>query len=322
VSLEEKFLSIKSLDDVIRCVNLASLLELSGYPKPGNIHRTKDFKNTRFEHFLAGIASVQPNFREFCENIYDTFTNAKNSYRFIQLGLFFKKASTEMMRWQNGGNVILGHILILAPLAAAAIICLKNNTINFNHYINTVNKVVEDTTVEDTVNLYEAIRICNPGGLGKVKEYDLNDENAVKDIQRNNVTLKKIFELSKEYDSISSEYATGFTTIFNEGLPYFFYTYDLTQDINISTVNTFLKLLSEHPDTLIIRKSGEKAATIASKKAAEVIKMGGILSSGGVQMVHKLDAFLQAKEGQMNPGTTADILAGVIFSALIFGLKF
>ena len=39
-------------------------------------------------------------------------------------------------------------------------------------------------------------------------------------------------------------------------------------------------------------------------------------------MAHKLDAFLQAKEGQMNPGTTADILAGVIFSALIFGLKF
>ncbi|MCK4382115.1 MAG: triphosphoribosyl-dephospho-CoA synthase, partial [Candidatus Lokiarchaeota archaeon] len=49
---------------MIRCVNLSSLLELSGWPKPGNVHRTRNFEDTRFEHFLAGITAIQPNFRE------------------------------------------------------------------------------------------------------------------------------------------------------------------------------------------------------------------------------------------------------------------
>ncbi|MHA1235863.1 MAG: hypothetical protein ACTSQL_12375 [Promethearchaeota archaeon] len=37
-------IAIESLDDLLRCINLSSLLELSGWPKPGNVHRTKNFK--------------------------------------------------------------------------------------------------------------------------------------------------------------------------------------------------------------------------------------------------------------------------------------
>ena len=121
MSLEENLeLSIKTIDDLLRCVNLASLLELSGWPKPGNIHRTKDFKETRFEHFLAGISAIQPNFRELCENTYNTYKSETISSSFVKLGKFFEEASMNMMRWQKGGNVLLGHILILAPLVAAA----------------------------------------------------------------------------------------------------------------------------------------------------------------------------------------------------------
>jgi triphosphoribosyl-dephospho-CoA synthetase len=65
-------LSIQSIDDLLRCINLASLLEVAGWPKPGNVHRTKDFENTRFEHFLIGITAIQPNIRKFCEKIYNS----------------------------------------------------------------------------------------------------------------------------------------------------------------------------------------------------------------------------------------------------------
>ncbi len=44
-------LSIKSLEDLTICINVASLLELAGWPKPGNVHRTQDFQDTKFEHF-------------------------------------------------------------------------------------------------------------------------------------------------------------------------------------------------------------------------------------------------------------------------------
>lgn len=322
MSLEEKILSIRSLNDLLRCISLSSLLELSGYPKPGNVHRMTNFKSTRFEHFLAAISAVQPNFREFCEKICHNLTHFNHDFSFVQLGLFFKNAAKEMMKWQKGGNVILGHLLIQAPLVAAAIICLKTKKIHFSSFTDTVSKVIEDATIEDTINLYDAIKICNPGGLGKVEKYDLNDKNSKKDIQRDYITLKRIFELSKGYDLISWEYSTGFSTILYEGLPYLFDTFNSTKDINIATVNTFFKILSKHPDTLIIRKSGEEAAKIVSNEASLILKKGGIISSEGIDMAKRLDNLLQEREGQMNPGTTADILAGVIFSALIFGLRF
>lgn len=314
-------LSIKSIDDLTRFINLASLLELSGWPKPGNVHRTQDFQDTKFEHFLAGIVAIQPDFKRLCERIYELSFNDRKDYKSIELGLFYKHAAKQMMKWQDGGNVILGHILILAPLAAAATLCLKKNMFKFVDFKYFLLKVINESTVEDTLNLYEAIRSCNPGGLGKVEKYDINNMNSFNDIRTDKINLKKIFEFSKEYDLISSEYSTGFSIILNEGLPYFFKTFNQFHNPNITIVNTYLKILSEHLDTLIIRKSGRVAAIYVKKAAITILQHGGISSKKGLELAFKLDSELHEKKGNLNPGSTADLLAGIIFCALIFGLK-
>jgi triphosphoribosyl-dephospho-CoA synthase len=305
----------------MRCINLASLLEVAGWPKPGNVHRTKDFDDTRFEHFLGGIAAIQPTFRKFCEKTFQfSFIDDKN-YRFIELGYFFKEAAKQMIKWQSGGNVLLGHILILAPLTAAATVCLKTNRYRFSDFKYYLNKIIDESTVEDAINLYKAIRLSNPGGLGTIKKYDINDENSLREISVEKIKLREIFELSKEYDSISLEYATGFSIILNEGLPYLLEAYNRYGDPNIATVNTFLKILSDHPDTLIIRKSGKEAAFHVSNSASKILGKGGISSEEGLDLTIKLDRELQEKKGKLNPGTTADLIAGIIFCALIFGLR-
>jgi triphosphoribosyl-dephospho-CoA synthase len=314
-------LSIKSIDDLTRSINLASLLELSGWPKPGNVHRTQDFQDTKFEHFLAGIVAIQPDFKRLCEKIYQSSYNNDKDYKSIGLGLFYKSAAKEMMKWQGGGNVLLGHILILAPLAAAATLCLKKNMLKFNDFKYFLLRVIDESTVEDTLNLYEAIRSCNPGGLGKVDKYDINNVNSFREIRSDKINLKKIFEFSKEYDLISSEYSTGFNIILNEGLPYFLKTFNQFHNPNITTINTYLKILSEHLDTLIIRKSGRDAAIYVTKTAKTILQHGGISSKIGLELAFKLDKELQEKKGNLNPGSTADLLAGIIFCALIFGLR-
>ncbi|MFX0056875.1 MAG: triphosphoribosyl-dephospho-CoA synthase [Candidatus Heimdallarchaeota archaeon] len=320
MNLEE--ISVKSIDDILRCVNLSSLLELSGWPKPGNVHRTRDFMNTRFEHFLGGIVAIQPNFKEFCEQIFNKFENEKEAFNDINLGLFIKKAVNEMMRWQHGGNVLLGHILVLTPLIAAAVICLRMNNKTLKGFKDNLKRVIQGTTVQDTINLYEAIKICNPGGLGKIDKYDITNENSIEELKADEITLRDIFEVSKDYDLISSEYSTGFVIILNEGLKYYFESYNQFKDINIATVNTFLKLLSEHPDTLIIRKSGLESALSVSKMALKILKKGGISTKKGLKMCYKFDKNIQKKKGKLNPGTTADLVAGVIFTTLLFGLRY
>ena len=322
MSLKEKYISIESIKDLTRCINLASLLEVSGHPKPGNIHRTQNFKETRYEHFLAGIAAILPIFRELCERAYNNFNNDDKDYSHVKLGYFFKKAAEEMMKHQRGGNVLLGHILIIAPLAAAAAICLKKRELSFNNFSITLNKIIDDATVEDTILLYDAIRTCNPGGLGSIDKYDLNDKNSLKEIRADNITLKKIFEISAEYDLIGVEYSTGFKITLTEGLPYFFLVFNQTKDINIATVNTFLKILAEHPDTLIIRKAGLDNALMVKEKARKIVQYGGIISKKGLKLTQKLDEVLQKQNGLLNPGTTADLIAGIILCALLFGLIF
>lgn len=51
-------------DDVARSAQLALLLEVSAYPKPGNVDRTHDFINTSYEHFLASSVALYLVLRE------------------------------------------------------------------------------------------------------------------------------------------------------------------------------------------------------------------------------------------------------------------
>jgi triphosphoribosyl-dephospho-CoA synthase len=182
-------------------------------------------------------------------------------------------------------------------------------------------KLIVDATVEDTLNLYDAIRICSPGGLGRIEKYDVYGENTYNEIKQDKITLKKIFELSKDYDLISNEYSSGFSIILREGLPFFIETFKNSQDINIATVNTYLKILSNHLDTLIIRKSSKEDAIKVSKTASDIMSFGGISTKRGLKLTIKFDKDLRKQNGNLNPGTTADLVAGVIFCALIFGLK-
>ena len=56
--------------------------------------------------------------------------------------------------------------------------------------------------------------------------------------------------------------------------------------------------------------------------ASKFISQGGISTKKGFKLTLKFDKKLQKQNGKLNPGTTADLLAGVIFCALLFGLNF
>ena len=158
--------------------------------------------------------------------------------------------------------------------------------------------------------------------MGQVQRYDLYNDNSLQDLKSDNLNLEKIFQLSQDYDLISYEYANGFPIILSEGFTYYMDIFDKTKDINVASVHTFLNILANHPDTLICRKSGLSAAKMVSLTAKEILDEKGLLTPKGREMINKFDIFLQSKKGKFNPGTSADLLTGVIFISLIFGIKF
>jgi triphosphoribosyl-dephospho-CoA synthase len=184
-----------------------------------------------------------------------------------------------------------------------------------------VERVIQGTSQKDAVNVYEAIRIARPGGLAAVSEYDVNNESSREDIIRNNVSLYKIFEMSSAYDGISKELASGMRITFEIGHPTFRKTLEQSQDTNIATVHTYLTILSNEPDSLIIRKSGETAARDVMKRAKEALEAGGLRTGRGRKLIQNMDEELGKRGGKLNPGTTADLTCSSIMVALLEGWR-
>ena len=302
------------------CLQLALLLEVSACPKPGNVHRTADFKVTRYEHFLASAVALAPHFAHCAASGVEVH-DGKLCLDKIEVGKAIKEAVNDVALWQHGGNTILGSIILLMPMAAAAGISLAEGKFSVKRLRKNVKSVVESTTSVDAVNLYEAIGIAKPGGLGKAPELDVTKASSTKEIKRNKVSLFQVFKISAPWDSISSEWVNNYHMVFDIGYPFLVRQLKETGDINVAAVNTFLKVLSEVPDTLIARKAGRQKAKEISLQAKQVLERGGLTTREGRRSLIAFDEQLRTKSHELNPGTTADITSAVLALAILDGYR-
>ncbi len=307
-------------DYVAECLQLAVLLEVSAYPKPGNVHRTADFEGTRYEHFLASAVALGLHFKASAEKGVRTH-NGRIGLDKVGVGKTIKEAVVDVVSWQHGGNTVLGSIILLIPVAAAAGITFAEGKFSIHKLRRNLKSVVESTTPEDAVRLFEAISVAHPGGLGKAPELDVTEAASKKKLIEAMVSLYQVFKISAPWDSISSEWVNDYHITFDIGRPFFAQQLEQTRDINVATVHTFLKILSEVPDTLIARKAGTTKAKEVSNRARKVLESGGLITSKGKDALLKFDAQLRASAHKLNPGTTADITSAVLALAILSGFR-
>jgi len=308
-------------DHVSRCLQLAVLLEVSAYPKPGNVHRTSDFAETRYEHFLASAVALPSHFRHAAEKGAQVF-EGKLALGQIGVGRIIKDAVKDVQKWQHDKNTLLGSILLLSPMAAAAGLTMAGkSSFSTNRFRGNLKYVVESTTPRDAVDVYEAIILAQPGGLGKAPRLDVNEAGSKQRILANGTSLYDVFKISAPWDSISAEWVTNFHITFDVGYPYFKSLINEKEDINTASVHTFLKILSKVPDTLISRKTGKIKAGQVSHEARRVLDAGGLTTSKGRRSLLKLDTKLHDASHKLNPGTTADITSAVLAVAILKGFR-
>jgi len=311
-----------NINTILNCIQLSILLEVSAYPKPGNVHRIRDYPDTRYEHFIVAGVVVRNAFKQLCNRIIK-LKEQNNNYSKLELGKYILQAIIDSNKWQKGGNVNLGVVLLLMPLAAASTsVILTSNHFDQNLIRNEIDLILKNSTYNDTINLYKAIKVANPGGMGKVSKYDLNDPDVFKKIKDDNINLFKIFYISRDWDSISNELVSKYRITFEIGLPYMLKSFEKTKDINISIVDTFLKIVSEVPDTLIIRQHGIKIAKDYSNYAKKIISKGGLSNNENRKIINEWDNKLSKMKVKINPGTTADLTVSTLFVALLSGLRF
>ena len=319
---------------------LAAVLEVSGWPKPGNVHRTRDHGDARFEHFLAGSIALGSSI-EAAALRGAMAARGKISLSEIGVGRLIKKAVKDFSFSHKGGNTHLGVCLLFIPLsAAAAKTYVEKGSFSTLFLRKNVWNIMRSTTPVDAIRVYEAIRmVSSPRELGKVNGEgapDLYDKNAKKKILSSGVTLFDAMRDASSYDTIARELVTGMEISFNVGFRELVKTFKRTRDINVATVHTFLRILSEFPDTFIARHIGlkkendiKKAVEIGiretrwiSEAAMRILDLGGLTTEEGRSALWELDEKLQNLGKDYSPGTTADLTASSLMVALLTGLKF
>ncbi len=307
-------------DHVSRCLELAILLEVSAYPKPGNVHRTADFTGTRYEHFLASAVAVASHFRKAAERGI-AVSRKEVAPTGAGVGKVVRGTVQSVAQWQNGGNTLLGSILLLSPMAIAAGMIPAKQKISLSGLRENLKLIVESTTSVDAVDVYEAITLANPSALGQVPRLDVTDPTSKQRILAERVTLFDVFKIAADYDSIASEWVKNYPITFDLGYPFFVEQLGSTKDINVATVHTFLEILSRVPDTFIARKVGLGKAKDVSTRARQVLNKGGLTTRTGTQQLWNLDKRLRDPPHALSPGTTADITQAVLALAILEGYR-
>lgn len=270
---------------ITECTAMACLLEVMA-AKPGNVHRGSDFDDATFGDFvLAGQAIAPVLERGPHEHLGQTILNAVHATRAV-----------------TATNVNLGIILLLAPLATIA---------RDEPWQSGLPHVLEHLTPDDARDVYEAINLAQPGGMGKVNEADLSAAPPS--------DLLAAMKLAAERDTIARQYTNNYHEIATIVLPML--QENLRKLPTLSAiVRTHVEVLAVLPDTLIARKSGPLVAQQASEWAGEVLTAAERSTEEYYHALADLDFWLRADGRKRNPGTTADLICAALFLALRDGV--
>ncbi|HDJ66978.1 MAG TPA: ATP--dephospho-CoA triphosphoribosyl transferase CitG [Nitrososphaeria archaeon] len=322
-------------DNIMLAGQIAAALEVSGYPKPGNVHRMSDQRESRFEHFIVGSISIGPSLRKAA---YRGALAALHKINLSEIGLgsLILEAARSVKSWHRGGNTHTGIILLFIPMASSASMSIiRYNDVDVHSFRRYFMEIMKATTVKDAIDACTAIVMSQSENLGRVDNApDLSSPNFKEKIIEANSTLWDLMEISSRWDIIASELINALELTLTVGYPTFIRVYGETEDINTATVHTFLELLSRVPDTLIARKVGlkytqeiSKAVPIGlkeaeriSREARKILELGGLTTDDGTRALKALDQELKAKD--LNPGSTADLTAASIFYAMLSGFRF
>ena len=193
--------------------------------------------------------------------------------------------------------------LLLAPLAAVPRDRLLRDG---------VMDVLGRLTRDDAAWVYRAIRLAQPGGLGTAANEDVADEPTG--------TLLEVMTLAKERDGVAAQYANGFAWVLQEGVPFLESVGNkFGQHWESAIIELQLRLMAEHPDTLIARKCGAEVAQEASLRARHCLnELAGLPldTARQTESLSEFDRWLRADGHRRNPGTTADLVAACLFAAI------
>lgn len=206
-------------------------------------------------------------------------------------------------------NTNLGIILLCAPVIQAL-----TEHVRGRYLRDRIENVLEYADVIDTRDVFTAIRLAHPGGMGEVADADIR--------QTPKMGLKAVMDFARERDLIALQYVTGYRLVYEKIMPAFLelrtqYGYDCW-----AITGAYLTVLDSYSDSLIARKYGTAVSVETSKRFRPLLKELDDCDKRRESFQSFEHSLLELdgdlKRDGINPGTTADL---VIASAFIASLE-
>lgn len=255
------------------CAAVASILEATA-PKPGNVHPGASFADLEHADLVAAGLAIAPAMeRAPRQPLGRTILDAVHASRAV-----------------TRSNANLGIVLLVAPLATT-------------DEPRSVDGVLDRLTAADAADVWQAIAVAMPGGMGSSSRDDLHGP-APHD-------LRAAMRHAAPHDTIARLWAEGYGPLFTGAVADLDAELAACLPLGDAIVRCHLRQLAREPDTLIARRHGQMAANEVSRLAADVLAAG----DGWRAAAARLDAALRTPR-RLNPGTTADLVAAALYILL------
>jgi triphosphoribosyl-dephospho-CoA synthase len=256
-------------------VGTACILEASA-PKPGNVHPAAAFPDLAYEDLVAAAVAIAPVFERAA---------AGPLGRTILQAVAASAAVTR-------SNANLGIVLAIAPLAAAA-----------EATPPAVAAVLGGLGPADAADVWRAIALARPGGMGTSDRHDLQAPPPA--------DLLEAMRAAAHRDQIAHLWATGYAGLFAGPVADLDAELAAGRPLDEAIVRVHLRQLARAPDTLVARRHGDAVAAEVSARAASVLAAGAAWREAAAEF----DRSLRVPR-RVNPGTTADLVAAALYILL------
>jgi len=298
---------IKHIINFTEALTLALILEVSAYPKPGNVHRLRDRAKLRYEAFLATGVFAYKYFKR------GVIRGVREFTRRVVLGDLVYGLMRDVISRINSSNTCLGSSLLLSLLSVSAGRCIKSSCDCAEDVAEHSKSVIKSTTVLDSIYYYMAVRLASPSYI-KPSDYtgeyvNVWDPEFRRKLREKEHRLYNVLQYSSKFDVVAREAINGFQQCL-KAERFLRSRISENRELNKSIVETYLYLLSSNLDTIVLLKHGYEVAREVSLKASITLEKIQKAGSNWVGVISDLDDEFHRRN--MNPGAIADLVAATL----------
>lgn len=263
----------------LRRAAMASLVGEIDALKPGNVHRFAGGHDMSYEQFVTSAEVCAP---PLCEPDWP-------------IGRRVLKA-VEATQAAVGINTNLGLVLLFAPVLRAA-----EGSPGPKGLRGEVRKVLAALHKSDAVEVFAAIRLAKPAGLGHSPRYDVN--------LNPDCSLQEAMAAAAERDLVARQYVNGFEQVYEFGLARLREYERRWNSVEWAVTGCYLRFLAEFPDSHVRRKFGPDVAERVRNRSVDVSRQFEKKKNPGSAISLLLEYDKELKDARINPGTSADLTA-------------